>query len=380
MAKRTPAADVAAKRYRDRRRAVVGAIKRDHGVEAMLVTHPVDIHYLAGIPEGSGALLITRHESIVITNRMFRGVAPAQCPGSEVVIPEVPPDPYLAQRIRKMKLGKVAIQEDKLSLMRHQSLVEAIGPRKLKPTRGVVVLVRSIKDAQEIALTRKAIRIAERAFREMAGEGADHFIGKTEKQIAAELEYRMRRLGANRQAFPGTGIIVGSGPNSASCHHDATNRKVREGEALLIDWGAEVEHYRSDMTRVLFMRSVPDLYREIYPLVEEAMHTGIAALRPGVTNHRVDKLSRDVIADAGHGELFCHSLGHGVGLEIHEFPGLSQHGKPYRLKRNQIVTVEPGIYVAGKGGCRLEDDILITADGCENLCKLPTKMSRMILR
>lgn len=368
------------RRYADRRRAALRALKQQTKAEAMLVTDGCDIRYLTGLTEGSRTVLIARGLSVVLTNRMFAGCAPVEAVGSEVIITSKADDQHLAELIRKHKIRKLAFQEDLVTLARYRSVAEAVGERKLVPTRGLIVGVRSVKDEEEIATTRKAIRIAEKGLKQMMEQGAKHFVGRAEKSIATELEHRMRELGADRQGFPFNGIIVASGPNSASCHHFPTNRKIRKNESLLIDWGAELDGYRSDMTRVLFMHKPPEIYHEIYPLVERAYKAGIAALKPGVTNHRIDRASRSVIEAGGHGELFRHGLGHGIGLQIHEDPRLSGAGEPVRLKKNQIVTIEPGVYFDGHAGCRLEDDILIVPGGHKNLCAMTTRMERMILR
>ncbi len=380
MAKQTSSDRDPGKRFADRRRAALRALKQQTNAEAMLVTHGCDIRYLTGLTEGSRTLLIAKGLSVVMTNRMFAGVAPAEAIGSDVIITTQPDDKHLAELVRKHKIKKLAFQEDLITLARYRALAEAVGERKLAPTRGLMVAVRSVKDEDEIATTRKAIRIAEIALKQMMAQGAKHFVGRTEKSIATELEYRMRECGADRQGFPFNGIICAAGPNSASCHHFPTSRKIRTNEPLLIDWGAEVDGYRSDMTRVLFMNKPPEIYHEIYPLVERAYKAGIAALKPGVTNHTIDRASRGVIEAGGHGELFRHGLGHGIGLEIHEDPRLAGSGPAVRLKKGQIVTIEPGVYFDGHAGCRLEDDILIVPGGHKNLCTMPTRMERMVLR
>jgi Xaa-Pro aminopeptidase len=288
-----------------------------------------------------------------------------------------PDDVELGKQVKARKLKHIGYDDGLISHARYGTLSSCVGEKKLVSFPGLVVGVRAIKDEEEIAVTRKTVKIAEAAFKELTGRGADYFVGKTEKQLAAELEYLMRGRGADRQGFPTSGIIVAAGPHGASCHHFPTKRKVRRGEAVLFDWGAELDGYRSDITRVVFVGDVPEIYHEIYPVVEESMKAAIAAVKPGVRNHKLDKIARGILEEAGYD--LRHGLGHGIGLQIHEQPRLTA-GPEEPLKKNMIITIEPGIYIHEVGGVRLEDDILVTADGHQNLCSLPTSLSKMILR
>uniref|UniRef100_UPI00356367E3 M24 family metallopeptidase n=1 Tax=Pontiella sp. TaxID=2837462 RepID=UPI00356367E3 len=172
--------------------------------------------------------------------------------------------------------------------------------------------------------------------------------------------------------------IVGSGPNSAACHHVPTDRTVKKGDPVLFDWGAELKGYRSDMTRVVFIDSVPEKIGETYALVHAAHLAAVERLKPGVSCRTVDAAARDLIAAQGYTTEFRHGLGHGIGLQIHEAPTLNPQSTE-RLRKNMIVTIEPGIYFVGTSGVRLEDDYLITADGCKNLCTLPLALDHWIL-
>lgn len=384
MAKRKTSKDNLAARYAGRRRSVLRAARKKNPLDAMLVTDTTDIRYLCGVTEGSQSLLFGDDWAVLITTKMFRDVIGEQCQGAEIVVVErgdgnqAPPDDVeLARQFKERGLKHVGFEKDLISYARFGTLTSCVGDDTLVAYQGLVVGTRAIKDEEEIALTRKAVKIAEAAFKQLIGRGAEYFEGTTELELAAELEYLMRKGGADRQGFPGSGIIVAAGPHSASCHHFPTKRKVRRGDAVLFDWGAELEGYRSDITRVVFVGEVPDIYREIYPVVERSMREAIAAVKPGVRNHKLDKIARGILEEAGH-EL-RHGLGHGIGLQIHESPRLTA-GPAQPLKKNMLITIEPGIYIHEVGGVRLEDDILVTADGHQNLCTLPTSMSKMILR
>lgn len=368
-----------AKKYTKRRNRVLRtAVKQTEGkVDGLMITHPVDVRYLCGIMEGCPALLIGKNWSVLFTSTMFKDVAAVQAPGIDVTIFKKL-DKEIAAAFKSHGTKRIGIQTDHMTMRRYQTLRKTIAEKKLIPVPGVVTPSRAIKDEEEIAMTQRAIRIAEKAMRQLLSGGASYFIGKTERQLATELEYLMRSYGADRQAFQSVGTIVGAGPNSASCHHLPSNRKVRKGDSVLFDWGAELNGYRSDMTRVVFVDSVPKKIGEIYPIVRDAMREAMATLKPGVACCKVDAAARDLIKAAGYGKEFRHSLGHGVGLLIHEPPMLARKSKD-RLKKNMIVTIEPGIYFSGIGGVRLEDDLLITLDGCKNLCRMTTTLEKWVL-
>ncbi len=370
----------AALRYAKRRREALRRARRAAGVDALLVLNAVDVRYLCGATEGVGALLVGKDCSVAFAGRMFEDRAPRECPGSEVRVCSRGAFEEAAARIRRAGFRRVGIQESHVTLAQYRALCKAVGERKLEPLGNVLGETRGIKDDEEIRLIRKAVRIAERAFRQLIGQGARHFVGRTERELAAELEHRMRLAGADRQAFAG-GIIVASGPNSAGCHHRPTSRKVRRGEPVLFDWGAEVDGYRSDITRVVFVGHVPPRLREIYGIVLEAHDAAVAAMRPGVHAHTVNAIARKIVADAGYGREFRHGLGHGLGLETHEYPSFGKAaGKAVPLRKNMVMAVEPGIYLDRIGGIRIEDDVLVTADGHERLNSLPRRLGRVILR
>lgn len=375
-----PSATNQTKRYQSRRHASLRAANAQAKVDALLLTDTVSIRYLTGVTEGAIFALILGKDAIVVTRRMFADKIPTEAIAATVIIEDDLSLPNILKKlIRTHKISTLGYEEDRTLMSLYKEITSQISPRKLRPLNKVVEHVRMIKDDIEIATIKKCIRIQEKAMREMIAAGLNFFLGKTEKQLAAELEYRMRNLGADRQGFPFNGIIVGSGPNSASAHHFPTTRKIKKGDPILFDWGAEVDGYRSDMTRVLFMGSVHPKIGTIYPIVEQAMKTAIAYVKPGRMTNNVDAAARDVITQAGFGELFRHGLGHGIGLEIHEQPFMKR--PPHqKLKKNMIITIEPGIYFDGIGGVRLENDILVTATGRKDLCTLPTKIEKMIIQ
>ena len=349
---------------------------------ALLITKPADIRYLSGSTEGASALLFGRSWSELFSNGMYRLRVVREAPGSEVSAGAKALSEAVAERLRHRRLTALGIQQSVMTLSQHEPLAKACDGIDIRHIGDVVLECRSVKDDEEIRLTRKAVKVAEKAFRQLTGQGTDHFVGRTERELAAELDYRMRLLGADRQGFP-NGTIVASGPNSYFCHHMPGSRKVKPGEPVLFDWGAEVQGYRSDITRVVFTGAASDTMREIYDVVLRAHDAAVAAMRPGVRCHTVDGIARKIVKDAGYAKEFRHGLGHGIGLEVHERPGFGgrpKNGSGVPLKKNMIMTVEPGVYLEGTGGVRIEDDILLTARGQERLNSLPRALERMILR
>jgi len=377
--------DTLSKQYLGRRDALMRLVAKKHAIEAVMVTHPVDIRYLSGATEGVSAMLIGPGGTTLFTSKMFETCVPKEAPGCSIVVGAKAFEES-AKRLKESHYRRgIGYQGSKLVQTRFQQLTDAMGRRRLVDIGEAVTGLRAIKDAGELRLIRQCVRIAETAFLELIGQGAAYLMTRTERQLAAELEYRLCMLGADRQAFPFNGIITAAGPNSSSCHHFPGSRKPRPGEPLLIDWGAEKDGYRCDITRVVFMGEPDKKMREIFEIVSAANAAGIDAIRAGALCTDVSDAGWNVVRDAGYGDLIRHGLGHGFGLEIHEQPGLgaggSQAANPdsARLEANMVVTVEPGIYLEGKGGVRLEDDVLVTANGHKVLTTLPTDLASATL-
>jgi Xaa-Pro aminopeptidase len=316
---------------------------------------------------------------------MFAARVPEEAPGCKVIVGKnaFQESDRILKSVRFQ--GRVGCQSSQLTHTRFLQLQKAMGKRKLVDIGDLISQLRAIKDAKEVRIIRKCVRIAEQGFLDLIGQGASYLMARNERQLAAELEYRMCMLGADRQAFPYNGIIMASGPNSASCHHFPGSRKLRKGEPLLIDWGAEKDGYRCDITRVVFMGAPRANMCEIYETVSRANAAGIQAIRAGTRCADVSEAGWNVVREAGYGQNIRHGLGHGLGLEIHEPPGLGAGGSQPAaatdtlLSENMVVTVEPGIYLDGKGGVRLEDDVLVTAKGHKVLTSLPKDLHSAIL-
>jgi Xaa-Pro aminopeptidase len=257
----------------------------------------------------------------------------------------------------------VGIEEEFLPVGTFRRLQEAAAPTEIVPVGGLD-RIRWEKSPDEIDAIRAAAAIADAAFRDVLPLIRP---GAIERDVAIELETRLRRRGSERLAFD---LIVASGPRSALPHGTGSDRLIGPGEFVTLDFGAVVRGYHSDCTRTVVTAPASDRHREVYAVVLEAQQIALAHLRPGLTGRQADALARDVIARAGYGDAFGHSLGHGIGLAVHEGPSLSQREEAV-LERGAVVTVEPGIYLPGWGGVRIEDLVVLTGDGCVNLTGLP---------
>lgn len=260
--------------------------------------------------------------------------------------------------------GRTLIQAEHMTVAVRRRLAKAIGAARLVETTGVVSGLRRIKDASEIAEIRRAVRIQEAAL-EATLEGLGP--GRREADLAASLEFEMRTRGSSEPAFD---VIVAARANGSLPHAIPGRTRTAKGQPLLIDWGATVGGYRSDMTRTFSLGRWSKAMREIYEVTLEAQLSAIEAIGPGVRCAEVDAAARDIIDDAGYGDRFGHGLGHGVGLDIHESPRLAR-GSEDVLEPGMVVTVEPGIYLPGVGGVRIEDLVVVTERGRRNLSSLP---------
>jgi Xaa-Pro aminopeptidase len=336
-------------------------------LDGALITSLVNVRYLTGFTGSNAALLVTPKRTLLATDGRYATQLAAQAPDVEPVI-ERACALALTGRAAKLGIGRLGFESHHVTVDLHEHMTRESGPL-LAPLGQLVELLRAVKDEEEISCLREAAAIGDSALGEIL-EGL--VMGRTERHVARELERRMIDKGAEAVAFP---TIVASGPNSAVPHHRPTDRRIAFGDLLKIDFGARVAGYHADMTRTFVVGTEPAEWQiELYDLVFAAQRAGREALTPGVEIHEVDRAARSVIEAAGHAAHFPHGLGHGVGLEIHEAP-LIASAATGRLRALTPVTIEPGVYLDGVGGIRIEDTLVVrdAADGGPELLTLTTK-------
>jgi len=356
------------------RREKLRKLLRTTGAEALLVTSIPNVTYLTGFTGDSSYLLVTSESQILISDGRFPTQIEEECPGLEMDIRRAGVLIHLqvAKILRAAGISHLAIESDSMTVAMQERIAEKLPKLQMRATSGMVEHLRQVKDKEELALIRRAIAIAEKS---LAVLRAGLRPQQTEKEIGDALEHQFRLFGGDGPAFD---PIVAIGPRAALPHAKWTDRQVGEGDILLVDWGAQWQLYKSDLTRVLVTGRISTKLRRVYEVVLSAQARAIAAIRPGVPTMEVDAAARSVIAGAGLARRFNHGIGHGFGLEIHESPRMSGKNTAM-LKPGMVVTVEPGVYIPGWGGVRIEDDILVTRDGHEVLTNLPKRFEEMVV-
>jgi Xaa-Pro aminopeptidase len=333
----------------------VTAAVEERGLDALLITHLPNLRWATGFTGSNGVAVIGPDMRLFFTDFRYVEQAAAQVPDFERLRAGRDPLADVAARLE----GRVGFEDGSMSVRSHARLHDAAGDGvELVGASGIVERLREVKDEGELDTMRAAARIADQAYAELAERGID---GRTEKQIAADLEVRMRELGADDRSFP---AIVASGAHGALPHAVPRDLAVERDTFMIVDMGCVVDGYCSDCTRTFATGAVDDDALAVYELVARAQLAGLDAVRAGADCRAVDSVARDIIDAAGHGEHFGHGLGHGVGLEVHEGPRLAQTAEG-ALRSGNTVTVEPGVYLPGRLGVRIEDLVAVTDSGCE---------------
>lgn len=337
-----------------------------HRADALLVTKLVNLRWLTGFSGSAGMLLILPRRSVLITDGRYRESASAELADArvdaELAVTSAPGE-VLSELTREEELGCVAAEADDLSWASAQVADASWFPdAELVPTTGLIESLREVKESAEIARAEAAAGIADAALAEVVPMLR---AGATEVEVAVALESAMRRLGAEEPAFD---TIVASGPNSAVPHHRPTGRVIEQGDLVVIDMGATVDGYRSDMTRTFVIGEPSDTAGRLLEVVAAAQAAGVEEVVAGRPCRDVDAAARRVVAEAGWAEAFVHPTGHGVGLEIHERLRLAATSDD-TLAVGHVVTVEPGVYLPGFGGVRIEDTVEVTGTGCRRLTR-----------
>jgi Xaa-Pro aminopeptidase len=329
--------------------------------EPLLVTAPVNVQYLTGFESSNAVLLVDPERARLFTDFRYAERARAV---EGVDFEETPRYIYsdLAERLPRC----VAFEADALTYANYEFLRE--GGVELIARRGVVESLRVVKEPQEVEAIRRATEVTNQAYELLIEEP---FAGRTEKQLVWRMTQLFHECGADDVAFP---VDIAAGPTAASPHAEPGDRVVEEGELVLVDAGAKLDGYCSDCTRTFAVGEVSESMRDVYELVREAEQAGLDAVRAGGSGRDADAAARTVITDAGYGESFGHGLGHGVGLLVHEAPALRPESEDV-LAAGNVVTVEPGIYLSGVAGVRIEDLVVVTEEGCEVLTTFPKELT-----
>ena len=341
------------------RRQRLAARLEEWGYEAFLVTHLPNVRYLSGFTGSNAQLLITGNGGLFFTDGRYIEQSRRQVPGVERVIYSKDFPKVMAEACRRFGVQRLGFEGEGITQKGYTDIASEVRAEFVSVV-GAVEGLRRMKDPEELALIERAQAITDQALEAVLPRLTE---GTTEREAALWLDRAMEDLGAEKEAFE---TIAAFGENAAEPHHSPSDRALKRGDVLKLDFGARYEGYHADMTRTVAFGESPDELREIYEVVRKAQQAGIDAVRGGVTGGEADRAARSVIDDAGYGEAFSHGLGHGVGLEIHESPTLRKDGEDV-VPVNAVVTVEPGVYVPGVGGVRIEDMVEVLEDGCRPL-------------
>jgi Xaa-Pro aminopeptidase len=352
------------------RRRVLASRLQEQDLDALVVSFGPNVRYLTGYTGSNGLLVLMPDRAVFFTDPRYRIQAAQEVDCSIRVVSGVMLL-SVAQYLRRIKSKRVGFEKSRMTVEAHQTLQDALPMRSsLEPIVGWIERQRALKSSQEIAAIRRSVELNSRAFEQAARHVR---IGMRETELAAELDYRMRRQGAEGPAFE---TIVATGARTALPHARPTSARLTRGVLLLVDMGAMLDGYASDMTRMLFLGRPGARVKRVYKAVLEAQLAAVDAVRAGVPAKAVDRAARRVLARHGLANAFVHSTGHGLGLEIHEPPRIGKKEKT-PLETGMAITIEPGVYLEGFGGIRIEDTVTVTDHGCEVLT--PTSKELRIL-
>ncbi|MEZ6241564.1 MAG: Xaa-Pro peptidase family protein [Phycisphaerales bacterium] len=348
------------------------ALLKGPGVDHLVVSNPMDVAYLTGFLGGDSWLIVGPGKATLVSDFRYQEEVESFRPLVKTIMRTGQMADAVADELAARGAERIGVQGDHMTLSLEAHLKKSLrrhgyAAGALKHTTALVSKLRAVKDETEVALIRKAIKIQEGALEATLDKIE---IGMSELDVGSILEFEMKARGSSDPSFA---TIVGAGANSSQGHYSPSEKaKIRANSPVLIDWGATWRGYHSDMTRVVVFGTWPRKIAEIYQIVLEAHEASAAALRPGAGCREVDAVARKIISDAGYGDRFGHGLGHGIGLNIHEAPGMGAKApKDAVLEEGNVVTIEPGVYLPGVGGVRIENDYLVTGRGSTNLCSLP---------
>ncbi|MFH1339568.1 MAG: Xaa-Pro peptidase family protein [Candidatus Omnitrophota bacterium] len=335
-------------------------ILKTNRLGGIIVSHQPNIAYLTEFASNDSYLLLASGKIHFITDSRYYEQVRSALKGIDIILGGRPVFKTIADLILSCKIKRIGFEARNLDFAQYRQIKKFSRPARLVPTHGLIEGLRKIKDSGELAKIKKAVNIAQEALRYVKQIIRP---GLREIEIAAELERFIRYKGARTSSFE---IIVASGKNSAFPHHLTSRKKLKKGEPVFVDIGGDYRGYKSDLTRVFFLGKIPSKVRKIYEIVRQAQVLAIESIRPGINICEIDRRARQYIAKYGYGGFFGHNLGHGIGLEVHEQPYISPDSGAI-IKEGMVFTVEPAIYLPGKFGIRIEDDVAVTKQGCKVL-------------
>ncbi|WJY28444.1 MULTISPECIES: M24 family metallopeptidase [Sporosarcina] len=334
-------------------------VLKERELDALLITSGYNRRYMTNFTGTAGIAVVSENDAVFITDFRYMEQAAEQVKDFRIVQHEKTIIEEVAEQVKAMKISRLGFEKEDLTYGMYE-LYKSNVDAELVPTAGLVEKLRIVKTPEELEILRQAAKIADDAFTHICGYIKP---GMTELEVANELEFFMRKQGAASSSFD---TIVASGVRGALPHGVASDKKIQSGELVTMDYGALYNGYISDITRTVAVGEPTEQMREIYEITLAAQKLAVEGFKPGMTGREADAIARDYITEKGYGDAFGHSTGHGIGLEVHEAPGLSSRSDMV-LEPNMTVTAEPGIYLPGIGGVRIEDDLVITENGCERL-------------
>jgi Xaa-Pro aminopeptidase len=343
------------------------ALLKKNGIDVMLVTEVNHVRYLSGFTGSNGIVVLAPPKAFFLTDFRYGVQSQKEVKNCQIMVANRQLVTELPRLSVFSKGARVGIEGDFVSINMLSKLKELLPAVNFKPTTQLIESLSVVKDTDEIGKIKKAVRIADNAFDEILG---DLKPGVKEKEIALELECKMRSMGAENASFE---TIIASGQRSAMPHGRASEKKLRKGDLVTLDFGCMYQGYASDITRTVVLGKATEKQRKVYNIVLNAQKTACKAIKPGMACSRLDGVARDIIMKAGYGDYFGHGLGHGIGLVVHDKPVLSPQSNDV-LEIGMVVTIEPGIYISNWGGVRIEDDVVVTANGGQILSRSPKEL------
>ncbi|MEP9411038.1 MAG: aminopeptidase P family protein [Candidatus Brocadia sp.] len=340
--------------------------------DGFLVTSEVNIRYVTNFTGSESVLLITPDRDYLFTDFRYAEQARLDVPWIKIVEKKISLIKTICEKLKRLGIKKLYVESLYLTLDRYEEIIKNVKGICAIPTKGIIEGYRKRKTQEELEKIRMAIDIAERAYYDIQKKIK---AGVSEKKIADLIEFEIRKCGGGKSAFE---TICAAGSHSSQPHAYASLREIQKNDSILIDWGASFQFYNSDLTRIRFMDRISTEFRKIYQIVLDAQRFAIDSVRPGRMAKDVDAAARNYIKKKGFGKCFGHGVGHGIGLEVHEGPTINSRSKEI-LEENMVFTIEPGVYIPGWGGVRIEDMVLVTSDGCNILSHVPKKLTEIIV-